>query len=119
MDFDGDGDLDMVVSCPDKPYNGVYFFENATGDTAKHKMPVFKPARRISKGLQNVQVSFVDGQPRVLTPGHGHPDFLTTGLDQSRKLPLPENIHLKKVRATMWRYVDYDGDGAVDLIVGR
>src|SRR6266478_3956554 len=54
MDFDGDGNLDLVVSCPDKPYNGVYFFENAGGDTAQNKMPVFKPGRRISKGLQNV-----------------------------------------------------------------
>ena len=118
MDFDGDGDLDLVVSCPDKPYNGVYFFENATGDTAKNKMPVFKPGRRVSKGLQNVQVSFVDGRPRVLTPGREHPDFLNTGLDESQKLPLPENIHPNKVRANMWRYVDYDGDGAMDLIVG-
>ena len=66
MDFDGDGDFDLVVSCPDKPYNGVYIFENASGDTAKNKMPVFKPAWRISKGLQFAQVSFVDGQPRVL-----------------------------------------------------
>ena len=32
-------------------------------------MPVFKPGRRISKGLQNVQVSYVDGKPRVLSPG--------------------------------------------------
>ena len=69
MDFDGDGDLDLVVSCPDKPYNGVYFFENAGGDAAQNKMPVFKPARRISKGLQNVEISYVDGKPRVLSPG--------------------------------------------------
>jgi hypothetical protein len=27
MDLNGDGVLDLAVSCPDKPYNGTYFFE--------------------------------------------------------------------------------------------
>src|SRR5690554_4408531 len=31
MDFDDDGDLDLVVSCPDFPFNGIYFFENKAG----------------------------------------------------------------------------------------
>jgi len=65
MDFDGDGDNDLVVVCPDKPSNGTYFFENTSGNV---KFPVFKPGRRISRGLQNVQVSYVNGEPRVMSP---------------------------------------------------
>jgi hypothetical protein len=118
MDFDGDGDLDLVVNCPDKPSNGVYFFENALGDTRTNKFPVFKPGRRIGKGLQNVQVSFVDGKARVLSPGNEYPDFLRSGLESPEKLPLSANVHPNKVRGNFWRYMDYEGDGALDLIVG-
>ncbi|MCH2572959.1 MAG: hypothetical protein MK103_16485, partial [Planctomycetes bacterium] len=38
MDYDNDGDQDLLVSCPDKPYNGTYFFENQDGPV---KFPVF------------------------------------------------------------------------------
>jgi len=115
VDADGDGDLDLVVSCPDVPYNGTYFFENISG---KVKMPLFKPGVRLGKGLSNVEPSYVDGRCRVLTPGAEHPDFLKLGLDAPVKLPLPANIHPNRVRANQWRYVDYDGDGHLDIIVG-
>src|SRR5262245_28231676 len=56
-DADGDGDYDLIVSCPDKPSNGVWLFENATGDTAKNKLPVFKTARRLSSTKHYVMPS--------------------------------------------------------------
>ena len=118
MDFDGDGHLDLVVNCPDKPYNGLYFFRNATGDTARNPFPVFQRARRISGAAQNVQISYVDGKPVILSPATEYPDFHKTGLDQPRKLPLPSDIHVHKVRGNFWKRVDFDGDGKLDLIVG-
>ena len=40
-DADGDGDFDLIVSCPDKPSNGVWLFENVTGDTSTNPLPIF------------------------------------------------------------------------------
>ncbi len=123
-DADGDGDFDLIVSCPDKPHNGVYLFENTTGDTAKHAMPVFKPGRFISKTTPYVMPSYVNGQMRVLTPGFEHPKFLKTGLDEKVKLSTDSKWYKAngtqpkgpKTRHNQWRYVDYDGDGKTDLV---
>jgi hypothetical protein len=81
-------------------------------------LPVFKPGRRVSRGLHFAGVSFVNGVPRVLAPGKEFRDFLRTGLERETVLPLPENVHAKRVRGNFWRYVDYDGDGRTDVIVG-
>ena len=118
MDFDGDGDFDLVVDCPDRPYNGIWFFENKQGNV---KMPVFESAVRISKGTHNVQVSYVDGKPVVLSPNLAHPDFLKTGIDEGVPMGVDTNglyIAKGKLRAKQWKRVDYDGDGILDLVVG-
>lgn len=118
MDFNGNGHYDLVVNCPDKPSNGVFVFENPGVSTDQQPFPVFLPGKRISQGMQNVQVSYADGQPLVLTPGKVYPDFLTSGLKHPRTLPLKANVHPNKVRANMWRMVDYNGDGLLDLVIG-
>jgi hypothetical protein len=126
-DADNDGDFDLIVSCPDKPSNGIWFFENVDGDTAGNKFPVFRPARRLSATVHYVLPSYVDGRLRVLSPGVEHPNFERIGLTDRQRIPAPGVIHhptghakgvRNKIRHNQWRYADYDGDGAVDLIVG-
>ena len=38
-DADGDGDFDLIVSCPDQPFNGVWLFENTTGRHREGQVP--------------------------------------------------------------------------------
>ncbi len=115
MDFDGDGDFDLVVSCPDKPSNGTYFFENPGGE----KLPVFKPGVRIGNGYQNIRVSYVDGKPRVLVPGAEFADFTKKRFDGRQPIEVPgSTLKDRKVRGNPWHYVDYDGDGNLDVLIG-
>ena len=125
-DADDDGDFDLIVSCPDKPSNGIWLFENVTGDTSIEKLPVFKPARRLSATVHYVMPSYLEGKLRVLTPGFEYLNFEKTGLEQRVALSVPGNFYQPrwtqtkgpKVRHNQWRYVDYDGDAALDLITG-
>lgn len=117
MDFDDDGDMDLLVSCPDKPSNGTYFFENITGGAD----PLFLPGRRLTGALKDVQVSYIDAQPRVLMPGFELTNFKhSLGKEKDSLFPVEEIVKdfKKKPRFNQWKLVDYDNDGDIDIVAG-
>ena len=119
VDYDGDGLKDLLVSCPDRPYKGLYFFKNI--GTPRH--PRFAAAERISeKGMNNIRLSEVDGKPYVLSKNFEYPDFFKAPYAKKRRLHY-EGEELgatyNKSRSNMWNYVDWDGDGDLDLICGE
>lgn len=117
MDWDGDGDYDLVVSCPDVPYNGTWFFENPDGNV---KVPVFKPGAKVGKGMKNLQVSYVNGKPRVLDSSREFIDFQGKDFSKSKTIRSTDRIYdsTGNQRFNVWSYVDYDGDGLTDVMVG-
>ncbi len=117
FDYDGDGDLDLLVSCPDKPYNGIWFFENPGGGTN----PVFKPAVRISDAIKNLQISYIAGKPRILAPFVEYKNFYASEKWKEKTIYNDKSFdkEIVKIRADQWKYVDFENDGDLDIIVGR
>jgi len=134
MDYNGDGLMDLVVVCTDKPYNGTWFFENSGQVDSQLKLPIFKPAVLIGKSAPSVGISYVTGKPVVTATasakpagseiynyrGNIFPDFLKTQFGKPQQLSVLEKILTEpgNIRQNQWQLVDFDGDGALDVSVG-
>jgi len=125
-DADDDGDNDLLVSCPDKPSNGVWFFENTTGQTSQHRFPVFRPGKFVGRTVHYLMPSYGKTGMRVLSPGFEYADVAKHGLARKTLLSVDPAFHKPAgpqpkgpgVRHNQWRYHDFDGDALTDLIVG-
>lgn len=116
MDYDDDGDYDLLVSCRDVPFRGIWLFENTSGES----FPVFAPPVRLGDAIKDIQVSYVDGIPRVLRPGFELTNFKSKlGSEENALFPADtfESLH-NKIRFNQWKLVDYENDGDLDIVVG-
>ncbi|WP_438479716.1 FG-GAP repeat domain-containing protein [Oleiharenicola lentus] len=120
-DRNGDGLPDLILVAASSTSQGTYYFENTGRRDMVTGTEVFKPGVRLSHGKVDVTPSYTKQGLRVLSPGFEHPDFLAQGLN--RRVPLPvkaDAVHQTsgRVRGNQWSYVDYNGDGVLDLVVG-
>lgn len=116
VDFDNDGDLDLLVNCPDKPFNGLWYFEN-NGDDQNELL--FKAPVWLAESKRNLQLSVIDNEIMAMTPGVVYRDFKHSFFQKPDTI-ISESFYkhlVKKARFNLWRQVDYDQDGDLDLIL--
>ena len=115
VDYDNDGDLDLLVNCPDKPFSGLWFFENKTGG----KNVVLQPPVRLAESQRNLQIFPWKGKYVATMPGVAYPDFLSS-FYQNPDTIFNEDFYksiVKNPRFNLWRYVDYENDGDLDIVI--
>jgi len=104
-----------VISCPDRPYNGIYLFTNM-GSNAD---PVYDRAVWLGPGLRELTAADFDGDGGIdlVTSGGYFSDFRRYRLSRFVEVQLDRNYFIG--RDDMWQPFDWDGDGRIDLLIGR
>ena len=125
-DKNGDGLTDLVVVAAGMPKK-IFYFENTGKRDPKTGAELFKKGEVLSDSHNDITPSYLpDGSMRVLGVRgkslYYYPEFLNYGIEDRIKLPFnPQKDAHKtdgRIRGNQWSYVDYDGDGKLDLIAG-
>ncbi len=115
LDWDNDGDMDLIVASPDRPYNGTFFFRNIGSQAA----PLYDSAVYLAPPLKNLAIGDVDGDGRLdatSAGGRWFSDIRRNQFNEPRVFNLKRSYHVG--RDDVWLPVDWDGDGKVDLLNG-
>ena len=114
VDIDGDGDTDLIVGCPDRPYNGIYLFRNIGSNAA----PLYDRAERLGPGKKDLVAADFNGDGAIdlVYSGGYFSDVARYRLARPVKVDLPSEYHIG--RDDLWYPVDWDGDGKTDVLTG-
>ncbi|MDP8244859.1 MAG: VCBS repeat-containing protein [Candidatus Hinthialibacter antarcticus] len=109
IDWDNDGDNDLLASTADVPYKGIYLFENNGSD-------VFLPGKRLGSAKHNLTISYINNKEVICEPGKMHDDFRNNLFSNPKPIPFEKEFY--SGRANQWKFADYDGDKITDLLIG-
>ncbi len=114
IDFDGDGNTDLIVGCPDHPYNGTYLFRNI----GTNSQPLFDRAEWLGPGTKDLVAADFNGDGAIdlVVSGGYYSDVRKNRMSKFVKVDLPRKYWIG--RDDLWYPVDWDGDGKIDVLAG-
>jgi len=111
IDWDDDGDMDLLYCCNDRPQGGVYVYHHVKGNC-------FRQGERIGKRLNHPDLCDFngDGKLDLLTWPFWYDDIKTNGTSKETLIPIHDLYPYEGVGGFILRQVDWDGDGKMDLL---
>ena len=118
IDWDNDGDNDVLAAVGMIPEKTVYFYEN-TGDSFNKG---FAGPISIDARLGHITDVDNDGKVDVVSVGGYYSDVKTNGMTRRVAINCPMDSEigqiLKDSRSYKWYIADWDGDDIKDLLIG-
>jgi hypothetical protein len=114
FDFDGDGNIDLVTACADRPSNGIYLFRNLRTNAD----PLFDRGEWLGPSRKDMVAADFDGDGAIdlVVSGGYFSDVRRNRLSRFVPVRLERAYHVG--RDDLWYPFDWDGAGRIDLLIG-